>query len=76
MIARVVAVTPAGWWRLKIVGVRGKYIELPSFALPKNVRYSDDVHLAHIGHPDYALPKVTQIVVRVRSNYGRRAFRS
>ena len=62
MIARVIGVTPGGFWRLKIVGVRGKYLELPTFCLPKNVRYTDDVRLEHIGHPDYALPKVTQIV--------------
>ena len=71
MIARVVSVTPGGWWRLRIVGMRGKYMELPTFCLPRNVRYTDDVHLQHIGHPDYALPKVTQIVVRLRRGYGR-----
>lgn len=71
MIAKVVRVDAEGWWVLRPRDRAYDEIKLPTFALPKDVRYPDDIHLERIGEGW----KVTKIVKRLRSKYGRHHLR-
>ena len=69
MIARVVRVDEYGWWVLRPIDRKYAEVTLPTFALPKNTRYTDDVHL--VGGGEYSMIRVAKIVRRLRTHYGR-----
>ncbi len=77
MIAKVTGVTPGGWWQLsaKPGGRHLVYFTLPTFLLPLDIRYTDRVHVTR-NEGMVGFWRVTKVVRCVRSNPGRRAFRS
>ncbi len=75
MIARVTKVTEGGWWVLKMAKRNLPDVHLPTWMLPRDVRYTDRVHVER-SCGTVGFWKVTKVVRCVRSHPGRRAFRS
>lgn len=70
MTARVTGVNAEGWWVLRPVSRRIPPLVLPTWMLPRTVKYTDRVRLVR-SCGTVGFWRVVQIVTRLRSHYGR-----